>query len=92
MFSDTREQARPLMRQIHENRKALFAAVRAGNTSDIDHLTSAQAPLMAQLTAIQAKGFAKFYATLNADQKAKVDTMAGHTGALFMGGMAKHHS
>lgn len=91
IFSDTSLQARPLMRQIHQSRKALSDAVKAGNTGEIDSLASAQAPLLAQMTAIHAKGLAKFYSILSADQKAKFDTMGGHTAGMFMSRMGKHH-
>ena len=91
IFSDTHQQARPLMKQLHESRKALSAAVRAGDSGEIDRLCNAQAPLLAQMAAIHAKGLAKFYSTLNADQKAKFNTM-GHDRGMFMSHTAKHSS
>lgn len=53
----------------------LAAAVKANNISTIDSLSATIGSLQGQLTAINAKADAAFYAILTADQKAKYDAL-----------------
>jgi Spy/CpxP family protein refolding chaperone len=73
--AQAREAAAPIREQLKQSRQALQAAIKSGNDAQIDQITQAQAPLMAQAAAIRAHAFEKFYATLTPDQKAKADNM-----------------
>src|SRR5579884_3128433 len=75
VFKQAREEAAPVRAQLKQNREALMNAIKSGNDAQIDQLTRAQAPLVAQLSAIRAHAFEKVYASLTPEQKAKADTM-----------------
>ena len=78
IFSQSRQASKPIMDQIRQTRQQLAAAVKAGAPdSEIDKLSAALGPLMAQQSAIHAKAFAKFYGTLTQDQKDKVGDRFG---------------
>lgn len=68
--------------QLDSARTALTTAVKA-NASDaeIDRLSAAIGVIHGQVTAIQAKAQAKFYALLTAEQKTKYDARGGGMGA-----------
>ena len=82
IFASARQEATPLRQQMKQNRQALRSAIQSGNDAQIDQITKAQAPVMAQLAAIRAHAFEKVYATLTPDQKAKADNMR----QMFHGG------
>ena len=69
------EQAAPLRLQLKQSREALANAIKSGNDAQIDQITKAQAPVMAQVAAIRAHAFEKIYATLTPEQKTKADGM-----------------
>ncbi|MDX1980748.1 MAG: Spy/CpxP family protein refolding chaperone [Bryobacteraceae bacterium] len=71
------ETARGTAQSAHE---ALQTAIKA-NASDteLDRLAAAAGAAHGQMTAIQAKAQAKFYALLTAEQKAKYDAMRERT-------------
>jgi Spy/CpxP family protein refolding chaperone len=78
IFTSTREQSQALRQQLRDARKALNDAAKAGKPdAEIDQLANAVAPLEAQMAAIHAKAFGKFYAMLTPDQKAQVDQRGG---------------
>jgi Spy/CpxP family protein refolding chaperone len=77
IFADARKSAQPVRDQIRQDRQALAAAVKSGSQADIDRLSNNMGPLLAQASAIRAKAFAQFYATLTPDQKSKVDQRFG---------------
>lgn len=84
IFADARQEAAPLRAELKANRQALAAAVKSGNDAQIDQITKANAPVMAQLAAIRAHAFEKFYAALTPGQKTKADNMRQmfHRGGL----------
>jgi Spy/CpxP family protein refolding chaperone len=75
VMGTAREQAKPLREQLKSDRVALRSAIKAGNDAQIDRITKAEAPLIAQLSAIRAHAFEKVYATLTPEQKTKADNM-----------------
>lgn len=75
VLANAREEAKPLRRQLHQNRAALLDAIKAGDNARIDQITKGEAPLMAQMAAIRAHAFSKIYATLTPEQKTKADNM-----------------
>ena len=54
-------------------RTRLATAVRAGNEAQIDSISQELSQLNQQRTAARAKSIAKVYATLNADQKTRIE-------------------
>lgn len=60
---------------------SLQAAIKSNSTTQIDTLAAQIGTIHGQLTAIDAKADAAFYALLTADQKTKYDTLnQGHAG------------
>ena len=73
-FQQARQQAQPIRTQLQQNRQALADAVKAGKSdTEIQSLANTTGTLMGQLVAIRTGAFAKVYATLTPDQKAKAD-------------------
>jgi Spy/CpxP family protein refolding chaperone len=62
----------PLAQQLRQDRQSLRAAIQAGNTGQIQQLSTAMGTLQGQMIAIRSAGRAQFYALLTPDQKAKV--------------------
>ena len=71
--SEAAVQSKGLRDQVNSLRQELNAAIKAGDTAKIDSLAPNIAQLEGQLMAVDAKMQAKIYASLTADQKAKVD-------------------
>src|SRR5262252_2518914 len=59
IMADARQQATPLRQQMKQNRQALKDAIKSGNDAQIDQITKAEAPVMAQLASIRAHSFSK---------------------------------
>ena len=55
------------------DRQSLGDAVKVNNTVSIDQIAANIGTLQGQITAINSKADAAFYAILTADQKAKLD-------------------
>lgn len=85
IMAGVRQEAAPLREQMKQNREALANAIKTGNDAQIDQITKAQAPVMAQLAAIRAHGFEKIYAMLTPEQKTKADNMRQMFGARRRG-------
>jgi Spy/CpxP family protein refolding chaperone len=62
---------------LQSNRESLAAAVKKNDAAAIDTLAITLGNLSGQLTAIESKAEAAFYAILTAEQKAKYDAMPG---------------
>jgi Spy/CpxP family protein refolding chaperone len=74
VYMKVEEDTRPLERKIGEQRMALREAVKNNSPEwQIDQMSGAVGALTAQLTAIEMKGEARFYALLNAEQRQKWD-------------------
>jgi Spy/CpxP family protein refolding chaperone len=85
IFQDAAGQSRPVAVQMKQVREQLMQAAKTGAPdANIDQLAEKEAPLAAQLAAIRAKAFEKFYAILNPDQRQQVDAMP-HLGRRFQG-------
>jgi Spy/CpxP family protein refolding chaperone len=68
--------------QMHTLNTQLHAAIKAGNTDQIDKLTTSISSIRQQQEASQAKAASKIYATLTDDQK----TQVGDHLEMLMGG------
>ena len=75
VMATAREQAKPLREQLKLDRTALRSAIKTGNDVEINRITKAEAPLIAQMSAIRAHAFEKVYASLTPEQKTKADNM-----------------
>jgi hypothetical protein len=76
-----------LNEQMHTLNTQLHAAIKAGNTDQINTLTSSISTIHQQILASQSKAAATIYATLNADQKTQVgDHLEMLTGGPGFGG------
>ena len=65
----------PLQTNIATARTALAAAIKTNATATIDQQSTTIGNLTGQITAIDSKADAAFYALLTADQKAKLDQL-----------------
>jgi Spy/CpxP family protein refolding chaperone len=72
VLEEGRVQTKGMAAQMHTLHQSLAAAVKSGDESQIDKATQEISTLHQQETAIHAKGMAKIYAALTADQKTKV--------------------
>jgi len=76
IFQQARESAKPIREQLKQNRQALTAAIKAGQgDANLQQLAAQQGQLRGQMVAIRSEAASKFYATLNADQRSKLDQM-----------------
>lgn len=71
--------AQTIQSNLQTNRTSLRTAILANDTAAIDRLSTASGTLNGQLTAINSKAEAAFYALLTTDQKALYDA-APHRG------------
>lgn len=73
IFQDSRQQSKSLFPQLHQERAALSAAIKANSEQQIDQITQQESQLHAQAAAIRLKAMARVYAILTPEQKAKFD-------------------
>jgi Spy/CpxP family protein refolding chaperone len=71
IFGDARQKAQPIRQEMRQNREALYAAVKANNTPEIDRLSSHQGELQGAALAVRSEAMAKFYAILTPGQRTK---------------------
>ncbi len=71
ILQNTRQQAQPLAQQLKTERQSLNAAIRSGDSAQIQQLSTAMGTLQGQLLGIRSAGRAQFYGLLTPDQKAK---------------------
>jgi len=71
------EESKVILKGVGEQERALHtqlgAAVRSGNSASIDQISQQLSAIHQQRTSAQAKALSQIYASLNADQKAKID-------------------
>jgi Spy/CpxP family protein refolding chaperone len=78
IFKQARAEAKALSPKLHNERVALRTAIKSDNEAQIDRILNQDSQVMVQTRAIHAKAMAKFYQTLNPDQKARFDKMSEH--------------
>jgi len=82
-----RESSRPVVQQLRQSRQAVRDAIKAGKSdAEINQLTANVGQLAGQVATIRVQAFAKTYALLTPEQRAKSDQMAVHARGMFMGG------
>jgi Spy/CpxP family protein refolding chaperone len=75
IFTDAHNAGQSIRTSMQSNRQALSDAVKKNDTAAIDQLSATAGALSGQMTAIDSKAEAAFYAILTDDQKAKFDSM-----------------
>jgi Spy/CpxP family protein refolding chaperone len=73
IFTEAFTAAQSIQADLHTNRQSLEDAVKKNDAAAISTLSVTAGTLSGQLTAINTKAEAAFYATLTADQQAKYD-------------------
>jgi Spy/CpxP family protein refolding chaperone len=69
------QNAKPVMEQLRQNRKAMSEAIKANDMAKIRQLAATQGDLTGQVTALRAESQAQFYQVLTPDQRAKMATI-----------------
>jgi Spy/CpxP family protein refolding chaperone len=91
IFTDAFNASQPIQSDLRSNRQSLSDAIKKNDTAAISTLSVTAGVLSGQLTAINSKAEAAFYAMLTADQQAKYDSQphggpGGPGGPLGPGG------
>lgn len=77
IFTDAITAGQTIRTSLDANRQSIAQAVKKNDTASIDQLAATAGALDGQLTAINGKAEAAFYAILTADQQAKYDALPG---------------
>jgi Spy/CpxP family protein refolding chaperone len=72
IFREAGQSAKPVRQQLMETRKSLQAAIKSGNSDQIQQLAATEGTEKGQLAAIRATAFAKLYPTLTPEQQQKL--------------------
>lgn len=76
IFDQAKTQAKPVADQLRQGRDQMIQAIKAGKSdAELQQIADQQGQLMAQVSGIRAKAFAKFYTLLTPDQKTKADSL-----------------
>jgi Spy/CpxP family protein refolding chaperone len=73
IFDEAKQKAQPIRTQLQQNRQALNAAAKAGNSASIQQLANDEGKLLGQMIAIRTEAKAKFYSTLTPEQRTQYD-------------------
>jgi hypothetical protein len=80
IFTNAQAAISPLETTLNTSWTSMQAAIKANATTTIDQLSTSIGVTTGQITAIQNKADAAFYALLTADQKTKLDATGGFGG------------
>src|ERR1700722_14850243 len=75
IFQEARQSAQPVRQQLKQIRQSLQAAVKAGDSNQIQQLASTEGTEMGQLAAIHASARAKVFKMLTPEQQQKLSTL-----------------
>ncbi|HEY2018432.1 MAG TPA: Spy/CpxP family protein refolding chaperone [Bryobacteraceae bacterium] len=81
IYTNAATAGQPIRSSLEDNRKSMIAAVRANDTAAIDALSQTAGTLSGQLTAIDRKAEAAFYALLTPDQQTKFASLRVRQGS-----------
>lgn len=87
IFTNAITASQTLRSNLQANQQSMADAIKKNDTASIDQLSTAAGALNGQLTSIDAKANAAFYAILTPDQQTKYDAMP-HGGPRGFGGGA----
>jgi len=82
IFQTAQQSAQPIRQQLKQTRQSLEAAVKAGNSDQIQQLSATEGTQLGQLAAIRASAHAQMYKILTPEQQQKLSTLQA----------AMHHS
>jgi len=74
IFQQSAQSSKPIRQQMRQDRTALQAAIKAGDTNQIQQLTASIGNEQGQLAASRATAMSKLYKTLTPDQQQKFDS------------------
>jgi hypothetical protein len=84
IFDSAQKEAEPLREEIQKSRAAVATALLAEKgQDDLDKLLAANGNLMAQMTGIELRAFAKLVAKLTADQQKRVGPVFASMSGMF---------
>jgi Spy/CpxP family protein refolding chaperone len=84
IFDAAQKEADPLREEVQKSRAAIATAILAEKGQDeVDRLLAANGNLMAQMTGIELKAFAKVVAKLTADQQKRVGPVFAFMSGMF---------
>lgn len=72
IFREAGKSAKPVRQQLRQTHESLQAAIKSGNSDQIQQLTATEGTEKGQLAAIRASAMAKLYPTLTAEQQQKL--------------------
>ena len=75
IFQAARQSAAPVRQQLQQTRQSLQAAVKAGDSNQIQQLSATEGTEMGQLTAIRASARAQMFKMLTPEQQQKLSTL-----------------
>jgi hypothetical protein len=87
IFTNAQTAAQAVFSDMQSLNTNMATAVKNNDAAQIDQLAASIGAAQGKAVAINAKADAAFYATLNADQKAKYDAMPRGGPGMGMGGM-----
>jgi Spy/CpxP family protein refolding chaperone len=92
IFDEARQSSQPVRQQLKQTRESLQAAIKAGNSEQIQQLSATQGTEMGQLTAIRSSAHAKMFQILTPEQQQKLSTLqaARHARRGQPGGAVKN--
>jgi Spy/CpxP family protein refolding chaperone len=74
IWQNARENSKPLRQELRQERQNVMAAAKSGKSEqEIQRLAKVEGPQLAQLSAIRASAFEKFYAMLTPAQQQKLN-------------------
>ena len=75
IFDEARQSAQPIRQQLRQTRQSLQAAVKVGDSAQIQQLATTEGNEVGQLAAIRASANAKMYKMLTPEQQQKLSTL-----------------
>ncbi len=72
IFREAGQSAKPVRQQLRETRQSLQAAIKSGNSNQIQQLAATEGTEKGQLVAIRATALAKLFPILTAEQQQKL--------------------
>jgi Spy/CpxP family protein refolding chaperone len=82
IFQTAQQSAQPIRQQLKQTRQSLEAAVKAGNSDQIQQLSATEGSQLGQLAGIRSSAHAQMYKILTPEQQQKLSTLRA----------AMHHS
>ena len=93
IFDQAKQESAPVIEQLKSGHEAMEAAVKANKSdAELNQIAASQGTLMGQLAGIHARSFARVYAQLTPEQKAKADELHAGFKRMIQRRMQTHDS